>query len=89
MSWTMGEGAKFILRWLFAVVVFALGFYGIVLYDFALDDLTKGALISLMTLAAQSVFGEAIASGATRRQQQAYDAGVDTTPPAEATPGAG
>jgi hypothetical protein len=70
------EALKYGLRWAFAIVVFGSGFYGIVLYDFALDDLTKGALISLMTLAAQFVFGEAIASSATRRQQTAFDSGM-------------
>lgn len=70
------EGAKYAMRWAFAIFVFGAGFYGIVLYEYALDDLTKGALISLMTLAAQFVFGEAIASSATRRQQTAFDSGV-------------
>lgn len=70
------EGAKYGLRWAFALIVFGAGFYGIVLYEYALDDLTKGALISLMTLAAQFVFGEAIASSATKRQQTAFDSGV-------------
>jgi hypothetical protein len=82
------EGAKYAMRWGFAILVFGSGFYGIVLYEYALDDLTKGALISLMTLAAQFVFGEAIAASSVRRSNQSFDAGVASTvsPPPSATP---
>lgn len=71
---------RYLLSWIFALLVFGAGFYGLVLYEFSLDDLTKGALISLMTLAAQFVFGEALGSAVGRRSQQAFEAGVRTTP---------
>ena len=63
----------------FAVIVFACGFYALVPYPFELDDLVKGAMISLMTLSAQFVFGEALAHSVGRRQQQSFDAGQAST----------
>ena len=69
------ETFKWLIGTAFAAFVFGAGFYGIVLYEYALDDLTKGALISLMTLAAQFVFGEALASAVGRRAQASFDAG--------------
>lgn len=69
------ETIKWLIGTAFAAFVFGAGFYGIVLYEYALDDLTKGALISLMTLAAQFVFGEALASAVGRRAQASFDAG--------------
>jgi len=59
----------------FAVLVFSACFYGIVLYEYNLDDLKTGALISLMTLAAQYVFAEAVGSSAGRRAQRAFESG--------------
>ena len=59
----------------FALIVFSACFYGIVLYEFNLDDLKTGAFISLMTLAAQFVFAEAVGSSAGRRAQQSFQAG--------------
>ena len=69
------ETLKYLVGTAFATMVFAAGFYALVPYEFALDDLTKGALISLMTLAAQFVFGEALASSVGRRAQQSFEAG--------------
>ena len=55
------ETARYVIGVGFAVMVFAAGFYALVPYPFELDDLVKGAMISLMTLSAQFVFGEALA----------------------------
>ena len=80
----------------FAVLVFAACFYGIVLYEYNLDDLKTGALISLMTLAAQYVFAEAVGSSAGRRAQRAFESGQravnppdnsGAAPPEEPPPG--
>lgn len=81
---------RYLLSWAFALLVFSAGFYGLVLYEFSLDDLTKGALISLMTLAAQFVFGEALGSAVGRRSQQAFEAGTrapNSTTPTDGTQG--
>lgn len=59
----------------FAVLVFGAAFYGIVLYEYNLDDLKTGALISLMTLAAQYVFAEAVGTQAGRRAMQSFESG--------------
>lgn len=79
------ETLKWIIGTAFAAFVFFSGFYGIVLYEYALDDLTKGALISLMTLAAQFVFGEALASAVGRRAQTSFDAGSAASSPTVTT----
>jgi len=73
------ETARYVIGVGFAVMVFAAGFYALVPYPFELDDLVKGAMISLMTLSAQFVFGEALAHSVGRRQQQSYDAGQAST----------
>ena len=72
----MTDDRRFLFRWLFAVIVFGACFYGIVLYEFNLDDLKTGALISLMTLAVQFVLVEGAQSSTARRQQAAFDSGV-------------
>lgn len=69
---------RYVIGVLFATIVFGACFYGLVLYEFNLDDLKNGALISLMTLAAQFVFGEALASSVARRSNQSFQMGKDT-----------
>jgi len=75
----MGQNDSNSLRYFvsvaFAVLVFGASFYGIVLYEYNLDDLKTGALISLMTLAAQYVFAEAVGSQAGRRAMQSFESG--------------
>lgn len=66
---------RYVVSVAFALVVFATGFYALVLYQFALPELIQGAFISMMTLAVQYVFGEQLASGATRRARQSFEAG--------------
>ena len=75
------ETIRYVLGVAFAVMVFACGFYALVPYPFELDDLVKGAMISLMTLSAQFVYGEALAHSVSRRQQASFDAGVTSTEP--------
>jgi ABC-type uncharacterized transport system permease subunit len=69
------DNVRYIIGVAFAVMVFACGFYALVPYEFELDDLVKGAMISLMTLSAQFVFGEALANAVGRRAQQSFEAG--------------
>lgn len=59
----------------FAVLIVALGFYALVLYEFALPELIQGFFVSVMTLAVQYVFGEQLAAGTARRVRQSYEAG--------------
>jgi len=73
------ETTRYLVGVGFAILVFACGFYALVPYPFELDDLVKGAMISLMTLSAQFVFGEALAHSVGRRQQQSFDAGQAST----------
>lgn len=71
---------KLIFTNLIAIGVIAAGFYSLVIYPFVLDDLVKGAIISFMTLALQSVFSEQIASRTGAQQQHAFDSGLTATP---------
>lgn len=73
------ETIRYVIGVLFAVMVFACGFYALVPYPFELDDLVKGAMISLMTLSAQFVYGEALAHSVSRRNQASFDAGQAST----------
>lgn len=61
------------------LVVWATGFYSLILYPYELDDLVKGAIIGFMGLALQWEFGTAIASATARQQQNA--AQPQPTPP--------
>lgn len=70
------ETIRYVIGVAFAVMVFAAGFYALVPYPFELDDLVKGAMISLMTLSAQFVYGEALAHSVSRRNQASFDAGA-------------
>lgn len=82
------ETTRYLVGVAFAVLVFGCGFYALVPYPFELDDLVKGAMISLMTLSAQFVYGEALAHSVSRRNQQSYDAGQassTTVAPEDAT----
>ena len=65
----------------FAVFVFGTCFYGLVLYEFALSDITQGFLISVGTLSANFVFGEALASAVGRRAQASFEAGATASTP--------
>lgn len=67
--------ARYFVGVAFAVFVFGTCFYGLVLYEFALSDITQGFLISVGTLAANFVFGEALASAVGRRAQASFEAG--------------
>ena len=73
------ETIRYVIGVAFAVMVFACGFYALVPYPFELDDLVKGAMISLMTLSAQFVYGEALAHSVSRRNQQSYESGQAST----------
>ena len=75
------DRTRYIIGVAFAAMVFLAGFYALVIYEYELVDLVKGAFISLMTLACQFVFGEALASSVARRQQQSYDAGKSSSGP--------
>ena len=71
----------------FAMFVFGLGFYALVLYDFALPELIQGAFISFMTLAVQWVFGSDLATQVGRRASQAFQQGIESSPTVTATAG--
>ena len=71
----------------FAMFVFGLGFYALVLYDFALPELIQGAFISFMTLAVQWVFGSDLATQVGRRASQAFQQGIESSPTVTATSG--
>ena len=71
-----GVQTRYIVSVIFALIVFAAGFYALVLYEFALAELIQGAFISMMTLAVQYVFGEQLASGAVRRARQSFEQGA-------------
>jgi len=72
----MRDNIRYLVGVAFAALVFLAGFYALVLYEFALDQLIVGAFISLMTLAAQFVFGEVSAATQGRRAQQSFEAGT-------------
>lgn len=78
---------KLVFTFLIAIGVIAAGFYSLVLYPFQLDDLVKGAIISFMTLAMQSVFADQIAARVGNQQQNAFDAGLTATPTVTTTTG--
>ena len=59
----------------FAILIVLLGFYALVIYEFALPELIQGFFVSVMTLAVQYVFGEQLAAGTARRVQRSYEAG--------------
>ena len=63
----------------FAVMVMVGGFYGLVIYPYVLDDLVKGAIISLMTLAAKAVFDE-------QQAERAFNSALQQQPPEEVDP---
>jgi cation transporter-like permease len=71
---------RYIVSVLFAVLVFALGFYALVIYEFALPELIQGAFISMMTLAVQYVFGEQLATSVSRRAQANFESGMNSQP---------
>jgi len=79
------DTTRFIVTHIFAVFVFGLGFYALVLYDFALPELIQGAFISFMTLSAQFVFGESLASSVGRRSQANFEAGMAANTPQATT----
>ena len=81
----MQELIKLVSTHLIAVAVLAAGFYSLVIYPFVLDDLVKGAIISFMTLALQSVFGDQLASRVGHQQQSAFDSGLTATPTSTVT----
>lgn len=59
------------------LVVWASGFYALILSPYQLDDLAKGAFIGFMGLALQWEFGTAIAGATARHQQDATRAGAE------------
>ena len=72
------ETAKLLLTYLTALIILLAGFGSLVLYPYELDDLVKGAIIALMTLAAQHVFADSAATRVGRQQQVAFDSGMTT-----------
>jgi len=78
---------RFVATLLFAMFVFGLGFYALVLYDFALPELIQGAFISFMTLAVQWVFGSDLASQVGRRSAAAFQQGAESGSTVTATVG--
>lgn len=64
----------------FAFLTLGMAFYGLVLYDLALDPLVQGALIAWGGAALSFVFGQEIAKATAAASQRAYDKGVQTTP---------
>lgn len=58
------------------LIVWATGFYALILNPYELDDLAKGAFIGFMGLALQWEFGTAIASATARQQQNATTTGA-------------
>lgn len=53
-----------IFTYIFALAVFGMSFYGLVIYPFVLDDIVRGYLIAAGTGAAGFVFGNEIAKQA-------------------------
>lgn len=70
------EATRNIWGYIVAILILAGAFYGLVPYEYQLDDLTKGALIALATLAANWVFGTQVAANTARQQQAATAAGA-------------
>jgi len=66
---------------LLSIMVLGGAFYALVIYEFQLDDLVVGAIISWVTLVLNSHFADAAASRQSRQQQAAYDSGVKTPTP--------
>lgn len=56
------------------------GFYALVIYEYQLDDLVKGAFLGFMGAAIAFVYGDQAATRTAVQQQKAYDAGVQTMP---------
>jgi hypothetical protein len=70
----------------FAFTVLIMAFYGLVIYDYALDPLVQGALIAWGGAAMAFVFGQEIAKASTAAVQRSYDKGLATpTPPTTTT----
>ena len=78
---------RYVATLAFALFVFGLGFYALVIYEFALPELIQGAFISFMTLAVQWVFGSDLASQVGRRSAAAFQQGVESSPTVTATSG--
>jgi hypothetical protein len=68
-----------------AILILVGGFYSLVIYPFALDDLVKGAIIGFMSAAISFVFGQEIAkatSVATTKALMTQQTTILTEPPA-------
>lgn len=62
------------------------GFYALVLNQYVLDDLVKGAIIGMMTGSLAWLYGDQTASRTAARQQKAFDSGLGATPNAPGAP---
>ena len=72
---TADGNTRYFISVAFAVLIVLLGFYALVIYEFALPELIQGFFVSVMTLAVQYVFGEQLAAGTARRVRQSFEQG--------------
>jgi len=76
------DNIRAFFTYIIAILVLVGGFYALVLYEFALDDLVKGAIIGFMSASISFVFGQEIAKAtATATTKALY-----TPPPSQNGP---
>lgn len=71
---------KLVCTYIVTFMVMLMGFYALVLYQYALPELVQGAFISFMGAALAFVYGDQAATRATRSAQSSFDAGLAATP---------
>lgn len=74
------DSIKAAMTYAFAFAVLAAAFYGLVLYEFSLDDLVKGALIAWGGTAIAFVFTQETAKQSASASSKAFGQGLNTTP---------
>jgi hypothetical protein len=75
------DTTKLLATYLVTLVLLVAGFLALVWSPFELDDLVKGAIISWVTLALNSIYADNASTRTARQQQSAYNTGVQTPTP--------
>lgn len=76
------DAIRAFFTYIIAILILAGGFYSLVLNQFVLDDLSKGAVIGFMGAVVQFVFGAEIAKAAVNATMKS----LMTPPPTTDTP---
>lgn len=78
------DATRALLTYVFALLVLIGGFYALVIYEYDLDELVKGAIIGFMSAAISFVFGQEIAKTTATATTKALNA--PPPPNSEPTP---